>query len=31
MSSGAEDMKTGPDALDTTKNESGRAKHENET
>jgi hypothetical protein len=31
MSSGAQDLKTGPDALGTPENESGRAKHENGT
>jgi hypothetical protein len=30
MSLSAQNMKTGPDALGTTENESGRAKHENE-
>jgi hypothetical protein len=31
MSQGAQDMKTGPDALGTAENESGSAKHENGT
>jgi hypothetical protein len=30
MSPGAQNMKTGPEALSTAENESGRAKHENE-
>jgi hypothetical protein len=30
-SPGVQEMKTGPDALDTAENESGSAKHENET
>jgi hypothetical protein len=29
MSSGAENIKSGPDALDTAENEFGSAKHEN--
>jgi hypothetical protein len=31
MSPGAQNMKTGPDTLGTTENESGSAKHENKT
>jgi hypothetical protein len=31
MSSAAQNMKTGPDALGTAENESARAKHENGT
>jgi hypothetical protein len=31
MSPGAQNMKTGPDALSTAEKESGRAKHENGT
>jgi hypothetical protein len=31
MSNGAQNLKTGPDAVDIAENESGSAKHENET